>query len=380
MGLLKYLRTLKKSFNRYIPSVEILISKNNLLHNLEEYKKEYPQLSLAPVLKSNAYGHGILQIAKILGREGIVFFVVDSLCEAAVLRNDGCKSPILVIGYASPENINNGKLSNVAFTITGLEQLQAIARIIKTRKKFHLKIDTGMHRQGILPEQANDAIKIIKTSNFINLEGVCSHFANADDADAGFTKLQIERWEKAVVPFKQNFPNLKFFHISATAGVPYSGQIYANVARIGMGLYGIDTSSLTKLNLKPVLQMRSVISSVKMIPAGECVGYGITYKASKPVKVATVPTGYFEGVDRRLSNQGFLKVANRHCPIIGKISMNMTSIDITSLPEIKLGDSVIIISDNKNDFNSAEQMAKLAGITPYEILARIPQHLRRMVI
>src|SRR3989338_8758473 len=380
MVFLKYLRTLKKSFNRYTPSVEVLISKNNLLENLKEYKKQYPRLSFAPVLKSNAYGHGILQVAKILNKENIAFFVLDSLFEAITLRNDGSKLPILIIGYTSPENINNSKLPNVAFTITGLEQLQQIALTIKSQKKFHLKIDTGMHRQGILPEQINEAIKIIKTADRINLEGICSHFADADDTDDSFTKMQIARWEKAVVPFRQNFPKLKYFHISATTGIPYSKNIFTNVARLGMGLYGINSSPLTKLNLKPVLLMRSVISSLKNIPAGECVGYNITYKASKPIRVATVPVGYFEGVDRRLSNRGFFKIAGHNCPIIGKISMNMTSIDITSLPETKFGDDVTIISDIPDDLNSAEQMAKLSGITPYEILARIPQHLRRTII
>lgn len=380
MTLFKYLRNLKKSFDHHSPSIEVLIYKTNLLDNFKEYKRRYPHLSLAPVLKSNAYGHGILQIAKILDKENIAFFVADSLYEAMMLRNDRCKSPILVIGYTSPENINNSKLSNVAFALTGLEQLHEIAQTIKTEKTFHLKIDTGMHRQGILPEQINDAIKIIKASPRINLEGICSHFADADNANDSFTKLQITRWEKAIIPFKQNFPNLKFFHISATTGIPYSKEIFANVARLGMGLYGINSSPLTNLNLKPVLEMRSVISSLKNIPAGECVGYSITYKTSKPIKVATVPAGYFEGVDRRLSNNGFFKIANQDCPIVGKISMNMTSIDITSLPETKFGDEVIIISNNKNDLNSAEQMAKLTNTTPYEILARVPQHLRRTIV
>ncbi len=380
MPLFNYLRSLKKSFNRYTPSVEVLIYKNNLLDNFKEYKQQYPHLSLAPVLKSNAYGHGILQIARILDKENVAFFVLDSLYEAMMLRHDGCKSPILVIGYTSPENINNSKLSDVAFTITSLEQLQEIAQTIKTEKTFHLKIDTGMHRQGILPEQINDAIKIIKASPHINLEGICSHFADADNVNADFTKLQIDRWEKAIIPFKQNFPKLKFFHIAATTGIPYSGQIFTNTARLGMGLYGINTSPLTNLNLKPVLRMRSVISSLKNIPAGECVGYGITYKTSHPIKVATVPAGYFEGVDRRLSNKGFFKIANQHCPIVGKISMNITSIDITAISETKFGDEVTIISDNKNDLNSAEHMAKLTNTTPYEILARVPQHLHRTVI
>ncbi len=380
MKLLRFLRKVRTYLARYNPSVEILISKANLVGNLKEYQKHYPKLSFAPVLKSNAYGHGLVTVAQILDRERIAFFVVDSLYEVMILRNEGIKSDVLVIGYTRPENIKNTKLARVAFTITSMEQLQEIARTISSRVRIHLKVDTGMHRQGILPDQIDDSIRIIKANKFLHLEGVCSHFADADNVDDTFTKSQIKQWERAVPLFSQNFQAIKFFHIAATAGTFYCEETYGNAARLGRGLYGISPSTFVELNLKPVLQMQSVISSLKTIEAEEYIGYNITYKTTRVTRVATVPVGYFEGVDRRLSNCGFFKIGDNYCPIVGRVSMNITSIDVTSLPDVKLGDAVTIISNCKEDLNSVENIAKLTHAIPHEILVHIPQHIRRTVV
>jgi alanine racemase len=285
----------------------------------------------------------------------------------------------LIVGYVSAENISNSKTSNAAFAITSLEQLKKINQSLGKEKKFHLKIDTGMHRQGILPNEIEEAIEIIQNNEFINLEGICSHLADADNNEENFTLMQIEKWQKAVDIIRQNFKTVRFFHLSASAGVKYADKIEGNVARLGLGLYGINPSPFVKLNLKPVLEMQSVVSSVKTIDAGECVGYNATYKADKTMRVATVPVGYFEGIDRRLSNLGFFKIENNFCPIIGRVSMNISSIDITSAPEAKLDSRVVVISHNSQDNNSVENIAKLAHTIPYEILVHIPQHLRRVV-
>jgi alanine racemase len=379
MKLLNFLRKIKKSFSDYRPSVEVLIFRENLLHNLNEYRQKYPGLSFAPVLKSNAYGHGLIQIAQILDKEKIAFLVVDSLFEAKALRSEGIKSQIVIMGYTSAENIKGSQISNAAFAITSLEQLREINRNLKNMKRFHLKIDTGMRRQGILPDEIEEAIGIIKQNKYINLEGVCSHLADADNENKDFTQAQIKQWEKAVQICKQNFAAIKFFHLSATAGLDYTNQFFSNVARLGIGLYGINSAPFVKMNLKPVLEMRSIISSVKNIVAGECVGYNATFRAAKELKIATLPVGYFEGVDRRLSNRGYVKIKNTDCPIVGKVSMNITSLDITLAPDVKLGDWAVIISRDPQDKNSAENLARLAETIPYEILIHVPAYLQRII-
>ncbi len=380
MKILNLLRALKRSWSKYRPSVEVLIFADNLIHNLREYQRQYPNLSFAPVLKSNAYGHGLVLVAQILDKENIAFLVVDSLFEAMILRNEDVKSRILVIGYTSAANINNSKLSGVDFAITSLEHLQTIARVITKTKTFHLKIDTGMNRQGILPSQIAGAIKIIQASKYLKLAGVCSHLADADSLDGSFTKLQIKQWQEVVATFKKNFPEIKYYHLSASAGVFYADYLTGSVVRLGIGLYGINASPFVNLDLKPGLRIESIVSSVKTVAAGEGVGYGLTYRTAKPGKIATVPVGYFEGIDRRLSNKGFLKINDYFCPIIGRVSMNITTLDISAVLNISLGDKVVVVSDNQSDKNSVANMAAFAQTIPYEILIHIPPHLRRVVV
>ncbi len=378
MRIINFLKGVKKSFYNYDLLIEVLISKGNLIGNLNEYKNNYPKLSFAPVLKSNAYGHGLVPVAKILDEEEKPFFVVDSLFEARVMRNNDIRSDILIIGYVSPKNIIANKISGVSFTIVGFDQLKEISKICGKEIKIHLKIDTGMHRHGILPSQINEAIKIIKSSKNMILEGVCSHLADAGNSDKSFTRKQIGEWNRAVKIFKENFDGIKYFHLSATAGTKYSKEIEANVARLGIGLYGaVDEINL---KLRPALKMQSVVSLIKVIPKGEYIGYNLMYQTERETKIATVPAGYFEGIDKRLSNCGFFKIENNFCPIIGRVCMNITLIDITSVPDVKEGDKVILISDSAADKNSALNISKAINTISYEILIHIPQHLKRTVV
>jgi alanine racemase len=357
-----------------------LISRKRLLDNLEEYARKYPGLLWAPVLKSNAYGHGLIPVAEILDQANMAFFVLDSLYEAMILRRAGIKSEILVIGYTQAQNIKNTKISNTGFVVTSLEQLRQIVEIATRPIKIQIKVDTGMHRQGVLLEQLEETIKIIKSCKYLVLEGVCSHLADADNIDDTFTKTQLEKWKEVVLIFKDNFSTIKYFHILATAGSVYGEQGVGNVLRLGLGLYGIDSSPRKELNLWPVLQMRSLISSLKKISVGEAVGYNAIYRTKANAVIATIPAGYFEGVDRRLSSRGFFKIKNIFCPIVGRVSMNITLIDVSAVPEIKLNDEIILISDNNDDKNSVRNIAALAGTIPWEILIHLPQHLRRTVV
>jgi len=379
MKILNYIRQLKKSFSNHHPLIEVLIYKKNLLYNLRAFQKNFPRHKIAPVLKSNAYGHGLVPVAKILDRQNIAFFVVDSLFEARVLRNEGIKSPILIIGYTRAEDINRNNLKNVSFTITTLEQLEAISKTLNAPQKLHLKIDTGMHRQGILPEKFDKAIALIKKNGDIILEGICSHLASADNPDKSYALGQIKVWHKAVKLFKTTFPQLKYFHIAATAGSYYSPRITANIIRSGIGLYGINTSPFSKIKFKPVLETKTTISGIKNIKKGEYVGYGLTYQAKKNIKIAIIPAGYFEGTDRRLGNIGYYKIKGHDCPLVGRISMNISLADITNHSDIKVGDQVTLISSDPRDKNCAQNMAKLCNTIPYEMLIHVPQHLRRTV-
>lgn len=392
MRIFDFLRQIKKAFNGHRPLIEIFISKKYLLANLHSFQQEFPHHKIAPVLKSNAYGHDLVLTAKTLDQEKIAFLVVDSLFEANTLKNAGIKSPILIIGFTRNEDIIANHQKNIAFTITNLSQLKYLTKKLFRPQHFHLKIDTGMHRQGILIEEIPEAIQLIKQNSRLILEGLCSHFCNADNEDKTYSLHQIENWRKASQLWRQEFPQIKFFHLAATGGSyytnwtkdktgsPFSDNKLAqttNVIRLGIGLHGFNPSPFAKIKLKPTLEMQTIVTGLKTVKKNEYVGYGITYKASRTTRIATIPAGYFEGIDRRLSNKGYYKIKEQFCPIVGRVSMNISLADVSSLPEIKVGDKVILISRKPQDKNSVLNIAKLCDTIPYEILVHLPQHLRR---
>ncbi len=398
----------------YEPLITVEISKSRLLHNLAEFRKLAPRPTLAPkgavapVLKSNAYGHGLLEVANILEKtakkggkknsDGIPFFIVDSYFEAVALRARRIKTPLLIIGYTRPEAMMRSRLHDVAFTVTSLGGLESLS-VARSNVRVHIKVDTGMRRQGIMPEEAEKAIGIIRDNPSIILEGVCSHLSDADNGDESFTESQIHIWNRIAKKFREAFPSLKYTHLAATDGHYFSHDIEANVSRLGIGLYGLsENQTLTaKLDLRPVMEMKTVISQVKDLKTGESAGYGRTFKAYEDMTIATIPVGYFEGIDRRLSSRidgagstenGFIQVGPGRvpCPIIGRVSMNITTIDISKIGlskvhgGAKIGDTAIVISNNATDPNSIVSIAKKCGTISYEIAVKIPAHLKRVIV
>lgn len=358
--------------------ITVHISKANLLHNLQEFHAING--TIAPVLKSNAYGHGLLQIARILETASVPFFVVDSYYEAHTLRYNGITKPLLVIGYTQPDIIKTNKLKDVSFVITSMDTLEAISDTAQLTS-IHLKIDTGMHRQGIMPDELGMAMSIVKNKNALVLQGLCTHFSDADNTDDAYTKGQIKLWNSLVEKAKETFGTIKFIHASNTAGHLYVNDTVSNVTRLGIGLYGLKSGGAVddQVKLKPVMSVTTVISGIKNIKEGDEVGYSRTYKAKKDITIATIPMGYFEGIDRRLSNKGFLKISDTFVPIVGRVSMNITTIDISKITDAKVGDRVEVISNVSDDKNSIDSFAKICNTISYEEVVHIPEHLKRVV-
>lgn len=361
----------------YKPLVQVILSKQALLHNVQVFKELEPQKQIAPVLKSNAYGHGLVGVAKQLDGIQAPFLVVDSYYEALILKNEGIKTNLLVIGYTFVENIIQFSHPEIIFCITTLAQAQELSQKLKIQKRFHIKIDTGMHRQGILPTDIPHVIELIQKNKNIILEGICSHLADADTKQSELNKKQIRVWNEQSARIKKEFPSIRYTHIEATAGTAYAHEIDANMTRIGLGLYGIDSGIDRNLNVQPVLRMESIVVGIKKIKKGEGVGYNFTYTAPHDMTIGVVPAGYFEGIPRALSNNGYVKIKNVYCPIVGRVSMNMMSINVSQVPAIREGDTVEIISNNSNDKNSIISMARTVHI-PYEILVKIPEKIRRV--
>lgn len=374
---MRWLRQIRAWRNSAQPLIEIRISRSAILDNYRAFKNMYG-LPIAPVLKSNAYGHGLIEIAEIVEAERPPMIVVDSSHEARLLRLNGVSTPILVVGYTRASVIARSRLKKVSFTITSLDGLKEIAAK-GSAAKIHIKFDTGMHRQGIPAMEIDEVLQVVRTGN-LNVEGICSHFADADGTNEDFTNAQITRWNACVFRWRNEMPSTKCFHIAATAGSAFTESIDATMIRLGTGLYGFPRHASQTFSLRPALSMHTVLTGVKDLAEEENVGYNITYTAKTKLRIATVPVGYFEGVDRRLSNRGVMMVGDVACPIIGRVSMNISTIDVSDVTGAQLEAPVVVFSDKKEDPNSVAHVAALCDTTPLEILVHIPQHLRRIVV
>ncbi len=360
------------------PLVKINISKKAILDNLSIHKTTYPSLNLIPVLKSNAYGHGLKQIAEILDTADVPLLMVDSLFES-ILLSKLTNHEILILGYTTITQINNTDLKKISVGVTSLEQLEIFSKKLKKPIKIHLKIDTGMHRQGILENEINKAISIIQKNKNIILEGLCSHFSDSDGNNLEFTSKQISTWNNIVDFFQNKFDFIKYTHLANSSGFAFQNKIKANSARIGLSLYGINSKNQPE-GLIPALEMETIISGIKKIGPNEPIGYNNTFTSEKPMTIATIPTGYYEGVDRRLSNIGYVLTHGIPCRIVGRVSMNITVIDISQVPNARINDKVIVISSDPKLINSIQNISKQINTTPHEPLIHIPSHLKRIIV
>ncbi len=372
------LRRWRKRRYAYERLVAARVYAGRLLHNYSEFGKICAPRRVAPVLKSNGYGHGLVEVARVLDGQRPPFLVVDGYFEALVLRNEGIRSPILVMGYADTTNILACRLPDVAFCISDAEQLQQLVRRLRRRMAFHLKVDTGMHRNGIPADSLEHALTLAKRCDALRLVGMCSHFADA--ANTPYTMGQIRTWNRVARLARQAVPSLEHLHVAATAGTAFNDHVQANVVRLGTGLYGIDSCPDRELPLRPALDVVSRIAAVKRVEAGVRIGYGLTYTAGSKTVLAQVPTGYHSCVDARLANRGAFTVRGVACPIVGRVSMNTTTIDVSQVVDPRPGETVIVIDAEKDATNSVAAIASLCDASPYHILAAISPKLQRIVV
>lgn len=373
------LRHWRKSLRHRQPVVTLEISRSALLSNLQALRSLAPNWQVAPVLKSNAYGHGLVLVAELLSQEkNLPFFCIDSCFEAEVLRQAGVKTPLLIMGYTPSVAIAKNKLRGVSFVVGGMEQLQELIDN-KTTQNIQLKFDTGMHRQGIPHAQLNDSLAVLKKPHTLQISGVLSHLADSEVVNSTQTEQQVAHWNEVAQRFQTEFPAIHYYHLANSGGFADHTQMTANVGRPGLALYGVNPGNLQIL-LRPVLSMKSVISAVRTIEVGEPVGYNHAVTVKRRTRVATVPVGYYEGVDRRLSNQGAYLINGQVAPLLGRVSMNISSCDVTDIPTAAVGSPVVVISNTPSDPNSIQQITKLCQTTAHEPLIHLPPHLRRAVV
>lgn len=342
------------------------------------------------VVKSNAYGHSLIDFSKEVSSLGADWLAVDSAIEALALRRAGVRKPILVLGYTLPEIVKEAVNNNISLTISNFDQLKEVERVKTNKPKLiHIKVDTGMSRQGFL---AKDTPKILAnlqlaTNNRqLKIEGLFTHFAMAKNpAFPHFTKKQISDFEKWIEAFQEaGFKPI--VHASATGGAILYPESHFDMVRIGIGLYGLWPSKETeefakdKIKLKPALSWKAIISEVKAVPAGSKIGYDCTETLDKESKIAICPIGYWHGYPRVLSSIGRVLVGGREARVLGRVSMDMIILDVTKIPNVKIEDEVVIIGKQGKKEILAENIAEVLDMSAYELITRINPLIKRFYL
>jgi len=347
-------------------------------HNITAFRKLIGKdRLLMPVVKANAYGHGMVEIAKICDKSKDV----DRICvvsggEAITLLENRIKKPIQILSfYDLDKSLTKLIGKNIIFPVYNSEQinyLQKIGERLKKKIKIHLKLDTGASRTGILIKDLADFIKKINKSNHLELEGLMSHFASSEENEE-YTRQQIKTFEKATQLIEEKGTNLKIRHMACSAASTLYPTSLFNGMRLGLSLYGLyPAKEVTKIiKLKPALSWRTKIIQVKTLPAGSKIGYGGTYTVPNEQTIAILPIGYWDGLDRSLSNTGEVLVEGIHCPIRGRICMNLTMVDVSKIKNPKTGLVATIIGKSGGEILTAEDIAEKINTINYEVVDRI---------
>ncbi len=378
------LQSLKTLFGKkYQPLNTIKISSKKLLDNYQYLTSLNSNIRVAPVLKSNAYGHGITLIGKALDNVGTPFFCVDSIYEAYELLKAGVKTKILIMGYIDPENLRVKKLP-FSYAVYSEEQLKIINEY-QRGAGVHIKFDSGMHRLGVQLNDLPSFLASLKLCKFVTIEGFMSHFAESENPDSELTKFQLENIKKALKLLKEEYMQPKWVHVANSAGLLHESELnidnLSNIARTGLDLYGIDPRpDKNDPELQPVLQLSSKLVQIKRLKKGDRVGYNGTFTAAKEMSMAVLPMGYYDGIDRRLSNKGTVIIDGVSCPIIGRVSMNITAIDVSNVNRPFIGQEVIIFSNDQNDPNTIKKSADLCNTIPYDLLVHLAASTKRIII
>lgn len=375
------------------------ISKSALIHNVKIFNKIIgPRVRLIAVVKSNAYGHGLIEVSKILDKEKAVDFLATvNLAEALFLRQNNIKKPILVLSFYDLDfqEIKKAIKQKISLVVYSLEQakfINQIAQSLRIRAKIHFKVDTGTSRLGLSPQASFKCIKTLLQYKNLFLEGLFTHYASSEEMDQSFTLHQtsdfyhlIRRLEKEniVIPVK---------HAACSAAALMNQQYHFDAIRLGISLYGLwsleDGHSIRKkYYLKPALSWKTKVIQVKELNKGMTVGYGRTYQARQKVKIAALPVGYWDGYDRKLSNRGEVLINGQRCKILGRVCMNLIMVDVSGI-SVKVGDEAILIgqqaprrgSGQGREEITVDELARKVGTINYEVVTRINPLLLRKII
>jgi alanine racemase len=364
----------------------------NLAANFRQIKNRVdPAARIMAVVKAEAYGHGAVECARRLAKERTDWFGVAIPEEGIQLRMAGITQPILCLGGFWPDQAAaclQQRLTPVVYRLDMLESLNQAALDAGTVVDAHVKIDTGMGRLGIRFDELSEFVRELTRFRNVRIDGLMSHLAAADDTScAPLTRDQIHRFHESAAVFRQAGFHPTYLHLSNSAGIFGHREAWGNIVRPGGVLYGLWRDvlphSVSHPQLAPVMSLHSRITMLKWVPQGETIGYGCTFEASRKSRIATLPIGYHDGYMRALSNRANVIVRGTYAPVVGRISMDLTLIDVTNVSGVEVGDKVTLLGwdrEHPGPAISAEDLARTAGTLSYEVTCGIGERVPRLYV
>ena len=364
------------------------ISKQNLVHNFNEFKNLVgDNVTLAPVIKGNAYGHGLVQVAKTFSDVGAEYLCVNTLYEVVQIRKKDITTPLLVLGYTPKSDLKKAIRLNADLTVYNPDTIWNLGRS-KKPAKIHLKIETGSNRQGVLLKDLPNILEQIAKYQNIKLMGVSTQFANLERRlHPTFAFKQLDRFKKALSVVEQFGLKPKYIHASNTATTLAMPEARFNFVRVGTGCYGYWPSKKTRIrakrectsvDLKPALTWKALVAQVKDVKRGASIGYGATHKMTHSGQIAIVTVGYCDGYLSEMAENGYVIIKNKRCPVIGKVNMNMIMADVSKIENLQPEDHVTLLGRSGKSKITLEHIQHWTGQVPGKILTAINQDLRRI--
>lgn len=375
-----------ESYARVCAEIDLDAIINNMKHMHEILS---PGTRMVAVIKADGYGHGSVPIAHCLESLDFMFgFATATVEEAHLLRMAGIQKPILILGYSFPyayEQIAREELRPAVFSEEILEILSEAAEKTGKTIRVHIKVDTGMNRIGITPDDRGVAfVQKLMAAPGVEIEGIFTHFAKADETDRSFTEKQLAQFQGFIQRLEQELGlQIPIKHCSNSAGILDWPQANYDLVRAGISLYGLypsDEINKDAVELEAALSLYSHITYIKTIEPGQPVSYGGTYVAPKAIRVATVPVGYGDGYPRSLSNKGYVLIARQKAPIIGRVCMDQFMVDVTDIPEAKRHSKVTLIGRDGQESITAEQLGDLSGRFNYELVCDLNKRIPRVYL
>ncbi len=372
------------------------VSREALRDNLAEFRRLVgPRCRLAPVVKANAYGHGLELAARVFAEAGADALCVHDLWEAGRVRAAGLSLPVVVLGLLPPEQAREAvELGGLELTVCNeavVEALEQAAEASHRPVEVFLKFEAGTNRQGLRLPQTLALARRVASSRWVRLLGLSMHFADIEDTtDHAFARGQMARFLEAVEALRREGLDLPVRSAANSAATILWPEAHLDMVRVGIGAYGMWPSSETfvaaalthrdRVSLRPALTWKTRVAQVKDVPPGEFIGYGRTYRTTHPTRIAVLPVGYYDGYDRGVSNIAYVLVRGQRAPVRGRVCMNLVMVDVTDIPGVAPGDEVVLLGADGEEAITAECFAQWAGTINYEVTTRIAESVPRILV